>query len=115
MTTGQKYNTKEADQHQKHVEENEHWLNQTSTSNRHTALPEDESEDQQQKAGPENTPKPPPIDIADIKNISPLIQLLEQNSNMKLKLSHKIPKTSESCRTIIKALAETRTEFNTHK
>jgi hypothetical protein len=40
--------------------------------------------------GPENTPKPPPIHIADVKNISPLIELLEQNSNMKLKLSKTI-------------------------
>jgi hypothetical protein len=41
---------------------------------------------------------------------------------MKLKLSHTIrlkpkgqPKTCESCRTIIKALAEKRTEFQTYK
>jgi hypothetical protein len=62
----------------KHAKGSEHWLNQTSTSNRYTALLEKESEDQQQKAGPENTPKPPPIYITDFKNISPLIQLLEQ-------------------------------------
>jgi hypothetical protein len=30
----------------KHVKESEHWLNQTSTSNRYTALLEEESEDQ---------------------------------------------------------------------
>jgi hypothetical protein len=34
---------------------------QTSTSIRYTALLDEESEDQQQKAGPENTSKPPPI------------------------------------------------------
>jgi hypothetical protein len=39
----------------------EHWLNQASTSNRYTALLDEESEDQQQKASLENTPKPPPI------------------------------------------------------
>jgi hypothetical protein len=36
---------------------------------------------------PENMPKPSPISIKDIKNISPLIQLLEQKEN-KIKLSH---------------------------
>jgi hypothetical protein len=39
---------------------------------------EEGSEDQLQKAGPENTPKPSPFYITDVKNISPLIQLLEQ-------------------------------------
>jgi hypothetical protein len=62
----------------KHAKESEHWLNQTSTSNRYTTLLAEGSEDQQQKDGPENTPKLPPIYITDIKNISPLIQLLEQ-------------------------------------
>jgi hypothetical protein len=38
----------------------------------------EESEVQKQKAGPENMLKPPPIYISDVKNISPLIQLLEQ-------------------------------------
>jgi hypothetical protein len=72
----------------KHTKESVHWLNQTSTSSRYTALLEEESEDQHHRAGPENTPKPPPIHITDVKNISPFIQLLEQiaNSNMKLKL-----------------------------
>jgi hypothetical protein len=46
-----------------HTKESENWPNQTSTSNRYTALLEEESEDQQQKADPENTPKPPPIYI----------------------------------------------------
>jgi hypothetical protein len=62
----------------KHTKEREYWLNQASTSSRYTDLLEEESEDQQQKAGPENTPKPPPVYITDVKNISPLIQLLEQ-------------------------------------
>jgi hypothetical protein len=57
----------------KHTKESEHWLNQTSISNRYTALLEEESADQQHKASPENTPKPPPIYITDVKNISPLI------------------------------------------
>jgi hypothetical protein len=44
----------------------------TETSNRYTALPEEESEEQQ-KTGPENTAKPPPIYTNDVTNISPLI------------------------------------------
>jgi hypothetical protein len=35
----------------KHTKESEHWFNQNSASNRYTALLEEESEDQQQKAG----------------------------------------------------------------
>jgi hypothetical protein len=84
MTTGLKHHTKEADQHKKtereakHAKESEHWLIQTSISNRYTPLSEKESEAQQQNASPENMPKPPPICITDVKNLSPLIQLLEQ-------------------------------------
>jgi hypothetical protein len=48
----------ETERETKHIKESVYWLNQTSTS---TALLEEESEDQQRKAGPENTPKPPPI------------------------------------------------------
>jgi outer membrane cobalamin receptor len=57
--------------------EAKHWINQTSTSNRYTALLEEENEEQH-KAGPENLPKPPSIYIPDVKIISPLIQLSEQ-------------------------------------
>jgi hypothetical protein len=80
----------ETEREAKHAKESEYRLNQTSISNRYTALLDEESEDQQQKAGPEATPNPPPIYITYVKNISPLIQLLEQNSNMKLKLSQTI-------------------------
>jgi hypothetical protein len=58
------------DREAKHAKESEHWLNQTSTSNLYIALIEEESEDQQKKAGPENTPKTPPIYITDVTNIS---------------------------------------------
>jgi hypothetical protein len=76
----------------KHAKESEHWLKQTSTSSRYTDLLKEKSEDQQHKASPENTPKPPSIYLADVKNISLLIQLLEQkqNSNMKLKFPQTI-------------------------
>jgi hypothetical protein len=36
----------------KHTKESEHWLNQTSTSNRYTALLEEGRKDQQQIGGP---------------------------------------------------------------
>jgi hypothetical protein len=39
----------------KHSKEDEHRLNQISTSNRYTALLEQESEDQQHKTGPETS------------------------------------------------------------
>jgi hypothetical protein len=105
-----------------HTKESEHWLNQTSTSNRYIALLEEESEDYQQKASPENKPKPPPIYINDVTNISPLIQLLEQIALQQYEvtaLAHnqvKVqPKTSESYTIIIKALAEKCTQFHTYK
>jgi ribosome assembly protein YihI (activator of Der GTPase) len=62
-----KYHTKEADERTqeeteregKQAKEREHRINQTFTSSRYAALLEEESEDQQQKAGPENTSKHP--------------------------------------------------------
>jgi hypothetical protein len=67
-------------------------------------------------------PKPPSIYITDIKNISPLIQLLEQIAIQQYEvqaLAHnwvKVQsKTSESYRTIIKALAKKCEEFHTYK
>jgi hypothetical protein len=85
----------------------EHWLNQTSTSYCYTALLK-EIEDQQQKAGFENTPKPPQIYITYVKNISPLIQLLKQIAKVQYGIKGPAdnqvkvqPKTSESYRTII--------------
>jgi hypothetical protein len=80
--------TQDETERTKHTKDSKHWLNQTSTSNHYTALLEEKSEDQQHKASLETTPKPPPLYITGVKNISPLIQLLEQiaKSNMKLKL-----------------------------
>jgi hypothetical protein len=46
--SAQEENEREA----KDAKESEHWLNQTSTTNLYTALLEEGSEDQQQKAGP---------------------------------------------------------------
>jgi hypothetical protein len=106
----------------KHYKESEHGLNQTFTSNRYTALLEEESEDQQHKTGPENKPKPPSIYITDIKNISQLIEFLEQIARQQYKIKSladsqvKIqPKASECYRTIIKSIAKKCTEFHTYK
>jgi hypothetical protein len=63
----------ETEREAKHTKESEHWLNQISISNL-----EEETADQQQKANPENTPKPPLIYITHVKNIPPLTQLLKQ-------------------------------------
>jgi hypothetical protein len=84
----------------KHIKESVHWLNQTSTTNHYTALLEEETEDQQHKAGSENTLKPPPVYIADVKTChhsyscsskqqnSNLLNILVQAAN-KLKLEEK--------------------------
>jgi hypothetical protein len=109
----------ETDREDKHTKQSEHWLDQTSTSNCYTALAEDESEDKQQKASPENMPKPPPSYTTDVTNISALIQMLEQITIQQYEvkaLAHnrvKVqPKTSESYRIIIKALAKKCKEFH---
>jgi hypothetical protein len=107
---------------EREAKQSKHWLNQTSTTNPYTAPLEEESEDQQQKAGPEKTTKPPPIHITDITNISPLTQLLQQIATQQYEikaLAHnqvKVqPKTSESYRTVTKALAEKCVQFHTYK
>jgi hypothetical protein len=61
----------------KHTKESNHWLHPTSTSNRYTALLDEENGQQQQQDGPENTPKPPPSDVT---AVSPLVQLLRTHS-----------------------------------
>jgi hypothetical protein len=58
--------------------EGEYWLNQHSASSRYTAVIKEESEDQEHKTGPENTPKPPPLYTNGVKYISSLIQPLEE-------------------------------------
>jgi hypothetical protein len=73
----------------KHSKESESWLNQTCTFSRYTALLEEESEDQQHKASPESTLKPPSVYITGGKDISTLTELLEQiaEQQYKIKLS----------------------------
>jgi hypothetical protein len=71
---------------------------------------------------PGKSPKPPPIYVSDITTISPLIRLLEQTLPNQYELKTlfynliKIqPETSEAYRTIIKFLADTKTEFHTYR
>jgi hypothetical protein len=71
---------------------------------------------------PGTRPKPPPIYVSDFITIYPLTQLLEQrakhqyelkalfNNQIKIQLQ-----TSDSYRTITKALAEKRTKFHTFR
>jgi hypothetical protein len=65
---------------------NTYWLNHHSTSSRYTSVLGEKSEDQRHKTGPENAPKPSPIYITGVKNISPLIQLLEQIAKQQYKI-----------------------------
>jgi hypothetical protein len=104
----------------KHTKESNHWLHPTSTSNRYTALLDEENGHQQQQHGPGNTSKPPPIYsyVSDVTTASPLTQPLEQRtkqqyelkalSNNQIKIQ---PETSESYRTITQALTEKQNSF----
>jgi hypothetical protein len=76
MTNGLQYHTKEADQHKKEMKEKPNTPKKANTGSTKLPLPiatqlywKRGSEHQQQKAGPDNRPKPPPVHITDIKNI----------------------------------------------
>jgi hypothetical protein len=103
----------ETERNAEQAKESEHWLKQTFTSNHYTALLEEESEDQQQKASPGNAPKPSQIYITDVTNISPLIRLLEQITKQQYEtealtdIRVKVqPRASDSYRTITKNLSQ---------
>jgi hypothetical protein len=128
MTTGLKYHTKEADQHKKKLKEKPntpkkantgstklpllipiqlYWMRKVKTNSRRPVL---------------RTHQILLQPITYIKNISSLIQLLEQIAKQQYDIKAlpdnqvKVqPKTSESYRTIIKALTEKRKEFHTYK
>jgi hypothetical protein len=102
--------------------QSQQWPNQTFTSNHYTALSEEESVYQQLKVGPENMPKALPIFVTDVRNTSPLLQLLEhiakEQYEIKALAGSQVevqPKTSDSYRTIIKTLAKNHTESHTYK
>jgi hypothetical protein len=70
---------------------NENWLNPTPTSNRFSALQQEDDLVNQPSPGKEATPTPPPIYITNVTSIPPLFQLLD----------HIVPQLYE-----IKALAQ---------
>jgi hypothetical protein len=76
----------ETERETKHTKESVHWLDQTSSSNCYTALLEEEIEDQQHKARLEKVPNLPSIYITDVKNISSLMQMLEQTGKQQYKI-----------------------------
>jgi hypothetical protein len=57
----------------KHPKESNHWLHPTSTSNRYTAVLDEENGHQQQQDGPGNTPKHPPMYVSNGTTVSPPI------------------------------------------
>jgi hypothetical protein len=78
---GLKYRTEEASSTQEETEREAKQTKKANTGSTKRPLPallDEESEDKQQRAGPGNMPKPPPIYRTDDKNISLLVQLLEQ-------------------------------------
>ena len=106
----------------KQIKENAYWLDAPLTTNRFTILTDEEGNDQQHTEMIEKTPKPPPIFVYGVQNISPLIQLLDQVAKLQYEIkalnSNQVrvqPKSSEHYRIIIKALSEKHTEFHTYK
>jgi hypothetical protein len=105
----QEDNTREA----KHSREDRYWLNPTSTSNRYSALSDENSPEHHQKSNIETTPRPPPIFVSNVTAMSQLIQLLEQTAKLQYEIKDLLgnriiiqPKTPEAYRTFIKALEE---------
>jgi hypothetical protein len=72
------------------IKESEYWLHPTPTSSCYTTLLEVDDDQQQEKLGPGNTPKPPPIYVSNVKTISPLVHLLEQIVILNFKLNSTI-------------------------
>ena len=97
----------------------QYWLDAPTTSNRYELLSDDEVGEAQTNSN--QPPKPPPIFVTGVRNITPLIQLLNQiveqyeikalqNNEVKIQ-----PKTADHYRIIIKALTEKQTEFHSYK
>jgi hypothetical protein len=106
----------------KQIKENHHWLHPTTATNSYSVLQDEEPEQPTRHNEPGKTPKLPPIYVSDVTTISSLTRLLEQTvtnqyvlqalSNNQIKIH---PKTSEAYRTIIKVLADKKTEFHTYR
>jgi hypothetical protein len=83
---------------------------------------ETNNSESQHNSGPAHTPKPPTIYVQDVTSIPPLLQLLKQvaahqyetkalaDNHVKVQ-----PATTDSYRTITKALADKQKEFHTYK
>jgi hypothetical protein len=105
-----------------HIKQDNHWLNPTPTSNRLASLSDEEVTDHLQEAATDIRPKPPPIFVSDVTTILPLLQLpdqiVKQQCEIKALPDNQVriqPKTPDSYRAIIKALAEKNTTFHTYK
>jgi hypothetical protein len=106
----------------KQTNEDTYWLDAPPITNRFSILTEEEDSAQHCTEIIAHTPTPPPIFVYGVKNISPLVQLLEQvahsqyeikalsNDQVRIK-----PTTAEHYRIIIKALADKQTDFHTYK
>jgi hypothetical protein len=92
------------------------------TYNRYTALSDDQNFDHLLKVATDSTPKPPPIFVSDVITIPLLLQLLDQivkqPYEIKALAGNQVriqPKTPNSYRNIIKALAEKNMAVHTYK
>jgi hypothetical protein len=99
---------------------NDHWLNPTTTSNRFTALQQDDL-DNNPLSGKEAMP-PPPQFISPVSLTYPLLQLLDQIIpqlyEIKALAQNQVkvqPKNPESYRIITKVLLDRNTQFHTFK
>jgi hypothetical protein len=108
--------------HTKQNKEDAYWLDAPTNTNRFSALTDEEGSDQQCTEMTEHTPKPPPLYVYGVKNISPLVQLLDQVAKLQYEIKalnndqvRVQPKSAEHYRIIIKALSEKHTEFHTYK
>jgi hypothetical protein len=98
----------------KHIKENHHWLHPTTTTNRYSVLQDEEPEQPTRHNEPGKTPKPPPIYMTSLPSPHSYDYQYELKalSNNQIKIQ---PKTSEAYRTIIKVLADKKTEFHTYR
>lgn len=101
---------------------NDYWLNTPTTSNRFEQLGNDVDAEQQMDNEEQKEPKPPPIFIKGVKNITPLTTLLNHitKNGYEIKVlgydQIKVqPKTVEYYKTITQALIDKKTEFHTYR
>lgn len=105
----------------KQIKTNKYWLSRrTEPRKRSSILAEDDTSDNNEPTTVER--KSPPIFVAGVETINPLIALLnnEAKDNYAIKTLHNnevkiLPKNSEVYSKIVKALAEKQTEFYTYR